>query len=56
MYDSAIPYQKHKCINVIKHHKKIQHDLSRKHQLKLSIYFQLNIFNTQKTSKLTQIF
>ena len=45
-----------KNINVIKHHKKIQRNMSRKHQIKLSIHFQLNIFNTQKTSKLTQIF
>ena len=26
-----IPYQKHKCIHVIKHHNKIQRDMSRKH-------------------------
>ena len=48
MFDSAIAYQKHKCINVIKHHNKIQRDMSRKHQIKLSIHFQLNIFYTKK--------
>ena len=35
MFDSAIPYQKHKCINVIKHQNKIQRDMSRKHQIQI---------------------
>ena len=33
-----------KNINVIKHHNKIQRNMSRKHQIKLTIHFQLNIF------------